>query len=204
VLVLGAACDRPPVRAIHDVTTTSGALPRPVALPPPSRTTDSTGFVDNAGRTSDQRDRTEASGMRPTETGAQAPTGTPGSGFPMPLEPPQPAPPAEAPRPDRMAIGPVPADEGTVVRAVLDEVTVAYCERELACGRIVPSEGFGCTRTIATRYREDLGRAECPFSFDIDSVVSCTSAIRATPCDVPADDLSEVPECKPETMCLPR
>ncbi len=142
--------------------------------------------------------------MRATELGSQMPTGTPGSGFPVPIEPPQEPVLPERPRPGRMAIGPVPADEGTVVRAVLDELVVAYCEREIACGRIAPTEGFDCTRTIATRYREDLGRAECPFSFDADSVVACISAVRATPCDVPAEDLTTLPICDPEGLCLPR
>jgi hypothetical protein len=200
--VLLGACA--PTRGIHDVTTTSGTVPRPVALPPLSRTVDSTGFVDNAGRTSEQRVRTEASGMRASEIGSQAPTGTPGSGFPIPIEPPPEPPHPERPRPERIAIGSVPADEGTVVQAVLDAVTLARCEREVACGRILSTEGVACMRTIGTRTFEDLGRAECPFSFDIESVVACISAIRTAPCDEPVDDLSALPTCQPEGMCLPR
>lgn len=142
--------------------------------------------------------------MRATEIGSQVPTGTPGSGFPVPIEPPpEPAPP-ERPGPDRIAIGPVPAEDGTVVRAVLDEVTLTHCEREVACGRIAPTEGVACMRTIGTRYLEDLGRAECPFSFDIDAVMACVSAIRGAPCEEPVDDLSALPACQPEAMCLPR
>src|SRR5690606_10395456 len=118
---LAASCDRAPAR---DVTTTNAALRGPELLPPRSQTVDSAGFVDNAGRTSDERSRTEASGMRVTETGSQIPTGTPGSGFPLQLEPDARARRRERPLPDRWALGePVPS--GATARIVAQGVAQA-------------------------------------------------------------------------------
>ncbi|MBX3262609.1 MAG: hypothetical protein KIS78_15815 [Labilithrix sp.] len=61
---------------------------RPEARTSSPRTVDAAGFVDNGGRTSNESARTEMSGMRATETGAERPTGTPGVGLPIPIEPP--------------------------------------------------------------------------------------------------------------------
>lgn len=185
------------------MATTTGATPRPGSLPPPSQTVDSTGFVDNAGRTSDQRDRTELSGMRATETGSHVPTGTPGSGLPLPIEPAAPPRPPEAPRVDAMAIDPAPRD-GTVLGAVLEAVTFVHCDRERRCGRLEPARGDECRASVGSRYREELGAADCAYSFDVDDVVACLSAIRDTPCEIEIEDVSRLAHCRAPVLCLPR
>src|SRR5688572_29577460 len=82
-----AACAKDSGDRASSTITYSARQPRPDHRPPPTRTLHSTGFVDNAGRTSEQTNRTEASGMRATETGGERPTGTAGSGLPLPIDP---------------------------------------------------------------------------------------------------------------------
>src|SRR5687768_906628 len=82
-----AACEKDARDRAGSTITYSARQPRPDQRPPPTRTLHSTGFVDNAGRTSEQTSRGEASGMRATETGSERPTGTAGSGLPLPLDP---------------------------------------------------------------------------------------------------------------------
>lgn len=206
VLALLGACDRAPARGPSAVTTRSATLSRPEQLPPPSHTLDSEGWVDNAGRTTAERGRTEMSGMRATETGSQTPTGTPGSGFPLPTERPR-RPEPEKPTPDRLALGEqVPPSAPTNV--VARSIALAYCDREWSCGRIDVKEAWAskerCLDGISTRFLEDLGSAGCPDRFDPNAVVVCLTSVRRPPCDVPIDDLSSIGACEPRALCLPR
>src|SRR5688500_17650196 len=82
-----AACAKGTGDRASSTITYGARQPRPDRRPPPTQTLHSTGFVDNAGRTSEQTNRTEASGMRATETGSERPTGTAGSGLPLPIGP---------------------------------------------------------------------------------------------------------------------
>lgn len=103
-LVAAAGCDRAPARCPSGVTATSASM-RPEARSSSPRTVDAAGFVDNGGRTSTDSARTEMSGMRATETGAERPTGTPGVGLPIPIEPSPPR------RPVGEQAGPSPSEE---------------------------------------------------------------------------------------------
>jgi hypothetical protein len=187
--------------------TRSGDLSQPAALPPPSHTLDSEGWVDNAGRTTAERNRTEMSGMRATETGSQVPTGTPGSGFPLPIEARPQRPRPERPSGDRLALGePLPPSPRTDI--VVRRIALAYCSREWSCGRIDVRQAWAskerCMDGVGTRFLEDLGRADCPNRFDPNAVAVCAVEIRRPPCDVPIKDLSSVAECNPRALCLPR
>src|SRR5262245_57419562 len=80
VVLIGAAssCNRSTVGEVASATTTTAASSKS------SRTLYNVGWVDNAGRTSEITTRSEMSGMRATEVGSEKPTGTPGSGTPLP------------------------------------------------------------------------------------------------------------------------
>ena len=178
----------------------------PDQLPPPSHTLDSDGYVDNAGRTSNERNRTEMSGMRATETGSQFPTGTPGSGFPLPLGPEPRERERERPA-NRWALG-APQPGGASARVVAEKVARAYCDREWSCGRISVEEAWAskwrCLNGVNSRFYEDLGTAGCPDSFDPDVVPACLQAIRQSTCDTKIESMASVPGCTPDTLCLPR
>lgn len=142
--------------------------------------------------------------MRPTESGMQVPTGTPGSGLPLPIEPRAPRVVRERPTgADQIQIGP-PPNAGTVTEAVADAVLLAYCQREQRCGREADLSLERCRQGVGSRYREELGRAGCPYSFDADAVVRCLSNIHELPCGVGVEDLAKVSRCEASAMCLPR
>lgn len=214
LLALVWACDRAPAR---DVTLMGASEPsgrgprgsgveRPDQLPPASHTLDSEGFVDNGGRTSSERNRTEASGMRATETGSQVPAGTPGSGFPLPFGPAVRERTREVPA-NRWALG-TPQPSGANARVVARKMARAYCDREWSCGRISVAEAWGskarCIGRVDTRFYESLGAANCPDAFDPNLVPACLSSIRRTSCDVKIEDMASVGDCTPNTLCLPR
>lgn len=207
VLALLGACARAPARDPRSATGRTGDITRPEQLPPPSHTVDSEGWVDNAGRTTAERGRTEASGMRATETGSQVPTGTPGSGFPLPFveKPGRPGP--EEPSPDRLALGERVAP-GAPTDAVVRRLALAYCDREWSCGRIDITQAWAskerCMDGIGTRWLEDLGTADCPDRFDPQLVARCLASIRGRACDVPVEGLASARACEPRGLCLPR
>src|SRR5262245_53985219 len=105
------------------------------ASPPTSRTIDSTGPVDNAGRTSDEViARPETAGVRPTELGSNRPTGT-NTGFPNGARTgPSPEPP---PTPRGALL--LPREGGSPIAAFADQpgrVGRAFCDREEVCARV--------------------------------------------------------------------
>lgn len=203
MLALVWACDRAPAR---DVTITSGTMARssPDQLPPATHTVDSAGYVDNGGRTSSERNRTEMSGMRATETGSQVPAGTPGSGLPLGPAPEERT--GETPA-NRWALG-TPQPSGGSARVVAQLMARAYCDREWSCGRISVPEAWAskarCMGNVNSRFDEDLGRAGCPEAFDANVVPACLTSIRQVACDVKIENLASVPNCTPNTLCLPR
>jgi hypothetical protein len=174
--------------------------PTPASLPAPSRSTDAAGYVDDAGRTGNERARTELSGMRATESGSQQPAGTPGSGLSVPLGP-EPGGFAFRQQADPSVIPP--ERDATVARAFLISATRAYCDRERRCGRIGVDQRISCLREASTRLGEDVGRAGCRFSLDADLVATCVTAIRSTSCNLTLDGMSTLEPCRTTAMCLP-
>lgn len=140
--------------------------------------------------------------MRATEAGSQVPTGTPGSGLPLPIEPRAEPRPREAPARSAIAIGPLPND-GTVVRAVAQSVIRAYCEHRQRCGRLDVDATTRCMES-GVRVREELGAAGCPYSFDADEVVACLTTIGQSTCELEPDEVAALERCRARAMCLPR
>ncbi|MBX3204287.1 MAG: hypothetical protein KF764_04425 [Labilithrix sp.] len=204
-LVAAASCDRAPTRGPSDVLTRSASV-GPEARSSSSRTVDAAGFVDNGGRTSNETARTEMSGMRATETGAERLTGTPGVGLPLPIEPAIPPRPAgERTRP------PPPSDSATAgapTEAVVAGAAQALCERERACGRVgtgaLWASANKCLVAMRPLARSDLARTGCPDSFAPTPVASCLSAIRGAACDQRVDGLGALEECEARSICIER
>lgn len=204
----------PPGRVDRDATksaTDLSTLPAPATTGVPSRTVDSTGFVDNAGRTSDMTARTELSGMRATEVGSVFPTGTPGSGAPLPIEP----------RPEAPRVGEG-AGAGDSIRGTEQDVTIsgipwlaavpglarARCDREVVCGRVGADEVFesadACVMAARAAVRDELFDAECPEGIDRVQLAICLNAVRRAPCDASLDAPAIATECSRTALCMPR
>lgn len=162
VILTAAACDRAPARSPTDPT---------ASRPPANRTIDNTGYIDNGGRSSDMRARTEMSGMRATEA-ASEPAGTPGAGLPLPIE--------ASPRKAQSAPAPVrSATRGVPASAVVGRLAQAVCDQEQACGQATSGK---CLETQRPAVRGAVDRAGCGDDFDPDAVTSCLAAIRRGTC----------------------
>jgi hypothetical protein len=146
--------------------------PRPGRTPASSRTTDSSGFVDNGGRTSEMYARGEASGMRATETGSERTTGTPGSGLPV-AAPLRARTAGEAPRTDR-------GNPGVPREAVVSRLAEAICDHEAGCGRV-------CSAEVKEQTRARM--SGCADAFDATAVASCLGAVRRSACDAAVPDV---------------
>lgn len=207
VLLAAAGCDRALARGPGDVTTTRATVtPRPESLPAATHTVDASGFVDNGGRFAEDRVRTEMSGMRVTEMGAQRVTGTPGSGLPVPfLDPKTPARPRERPIPDMPGRA---TAAGAPSEAVAGRIAEAQCDRARSCGRVGGDKAWPsavtCMEGSTSIAREELGSAGCPDGFDAEVVASCLSALRLAACNARVDSLAALPECNPRSLCLAR
>ncbi len=196
------ACARD--REARTATTTGVEIPQPAATGTASRTLYSTGWVDNAGRTSDERARTEASGMRASEVGSERPTGTPGSGFRAPiLEPFSRPPPHVGEGAD--VDGEVEATSGVPVEVNIGRITRARCDHEIHCGRVGQSGAFksdaSCMASLRDRTREDVNRMACPNGFNAAQVALCLTAIRQAQCATSGDVLDLLPACQRSALC---
>ncbi len=204
-LAAAAGCDRARTRGPSGVTTTTAENIRPDRRPPPARTVDAAGFMDNGGRSSNETVRTELSGMRAAESGTHAPTGTPGSGLPLPIEPgTRGAESGERPRPPELGRN-APAGAPTVT--VTERVAQALCDHENVCGRVGSKDAptlATCMSRIRLGVQDDLAQAGCPNGHDPNEVADCLSAIRLASCDRRVDSLGALPECDARSLCLQR
>jgi len=171
------------------------------------RTVDAAGFVDNAGRTSSETSRSEASGMRATETGSERPTGTPGTGFPIPIEPETRAlESSERPRPPDTGRN---TTAGAPIEAATGRLAQALCDRENGCGRVGGADKAWpslatCASSVRVVVRQDLAQADCPDGHDAGALTTCLSAIRRAACDERVDGLASLAECDARTLCVRR
>jgi hypothetical protein len=170
------------------------------------RTVDAAGFVDNAGRTSSETSRSELSGMRATETGSERPTGTPGTGLPIPIEPEtRGLESAERPRPPETGRN---TTAGAPSEAATGRLTQALCDRENSCARVGEKRAWPsmatCTSSVRVVVRQDLAQTECPDGHDPSALTTCLSAIRLAACDKRVDGLATLPECDARTLCIQR
>ena len=202
VLVLAlVACGRGELERGARTTVTSGD-PKPGASPTPSRTIDSTGFVDNGGRTSDMWGRTEASGARATEMGTNRPTGT-NTGVPNGADlggrgRERPAVPERAEVMPREGDSPVAGYEDVPAR-----LARARCDHETTCtrvgdGRTWPSQD-ACMADFRARADAELGTCTPARA----AVASCLAAIRNQPCTPALERRDALTACLSTALCSP-
>jgi len=206
--VFALACGREIAPGAPSLTS---ATPRPEATVPTTRTIDNAGFVDNGGRTSDETNRSEMSGMRATEAGSERPTGTPGSGTPIPI----PTPRGAAPPPTRgEGAGAASSERGTTVTSTGGPVVEAgerlaraRCDRETTCNRIGRGRAWATQDQCFASQRERVGDAVsalgCPHGIDNVQLAICLNALRGQACSDGSGDLSVLPECMASALCSP-
>lgn len=199
---LVAACDGAPTRTPSDVRTTGASFPDPTTLPPSSHTVDSAGAADNGGKTADGTTRSQFSGMRPTEVGGQAPTGTPGSGLPLPIEATGKT--SEAERIQRQKPVTSGPPKGAPNEEVVGRLAAAWCDREQYCGRIGNGKAYGSSSACVDRQRPGVRQstdgAACPNGFDADKVSACLTALRRAECSAKLASVEGVSDCG--SLCL--
>lgn len=200
-----AACAKGPEDRPSSTITYSARQTRPDRRLPPTRTLDSTGFVDNAGRTSEQTTRSEASGMRATETGSERPTGTAGSGTALPIDP------STQDEQVGEGAGALGGDDGKGRGApgdmLVGRVAQARCDREVACDRVGEGKPFKtteqCTTSIRNRARADVVAAECTRGFDNAQVGICLTSIRQFRCESTLGAIDAIAQCQSSALCAP-
>lgn len=198
-----AACENSSRDRPSSTITYSARQPRPDSRPPQSRTLDSTGFVDNAGRTSDQNARTQASGMRATETGGDRPIGGTG-GLPIP-EPSGPDP--QVGEGAGSLGGGNGRGSGAPGDMLVGRIAQARCDREVACGRVGEGKPVAtnaqCMSTVRTRSRADVVAAQCGRGFDNTQVGICLTSIRQHRCESGLDAIEAIAQCQASALCVP-
>jgi hypothetical protein len=165
------------------------------------------------------------SGMRASETGSERPTGTPGSGTPIPFEPGLGGPAAsERERGQGTPAGgggggPAPGADGPLGNedgrsgngapgdAVVSRVARARCDRETYCNRVGEGKAFGtgeqCTNVLRERARADVVGAGCDRGFETSQLGMCLNAIRQAPCDVRIESMQTIESCQSREICTP-
>lgn len=200
---VNVACNRP-----SPTWSATVASPRPDATGTTTRSIDNTGWIDNAGNSSDMYARTQMSGYRATEMGSERLTGTPGSGFP--LEP--------APKPTGREIGQGAGSASSELGAKAaepsgmpsDEVAAriarARCDQAIACGRV---GGGGENVTDATcmasereRSVREMDAFACERGFDAVQFAVCLAAVRSQPCGDLQPGLDNIEPCRANALCM--
>lgn len=189
-LVLFAACTRGGGQDRGVRTSLSGAtVEGPAQQPPPAKTTDAAGSVDNGGRASGELARSsEMSGVRPTEHGGQNAVGTPATGMPLPLDPIEakgrPAEDVERAGESRTATAPSAASDTDTEWA--GRLARALCDRATFCDAVGPGRKHGsrdaCIAAERTRTLAEI--AELPCDVSVTRQNACLSEIHAAGCDV--------------------
>lgn len=184
----------------QDVDTAITTAARPESTVTTSRTIDNAGWVDPAGRTSDETLRSEMSGMRGTEVGSERITGTPGSGLS-----PTPSPAATEASNGESARGGSPTGPGTPLDVIAPRMASARCDHENHCGKVGKGKRWGsldaCRMSAKETSIAPLRVPACEASgVDAEALARCLTAERNRSC---SDERPErgLPACQPQALC---
>jgi hypothetical protein len=121
------------------------------------------------------------------------------------------------------AVGVIPTDGGSDAGATLVGVSVttiathghptvvesiarARCDREFRCGNVADDKTFAtteqCLSSVASAWRDDLNRYECPGGIDQEELDECMREIRNEDCRNPFDSLERLVACRSSDICI--
>ena len=141
--------------------------------------------------------------MRATETGSERPTGTAGSGLPLPLDP------STHEEQIGEGAGSLGGEDGAGSGApgdmLVGRIAQARCDREVACDRIGDGKAFAtseqCTASVRNRSRADVVAAQCKRGFDNTQVGLCLTSIRHFRCDAGLGAIDAIAQCQRSALC---
>jgi hypothetical protein len=148
------------------------------------------------------------SGMRATEVGSERPTGTPGSGTPIPtLSKAAPTTIGEGAGAASSVRGTSVASAGSPAVEASERLARARCDREMTCNRIGRGRAWASEEQCMVRQRERVGDAvgalSCPRGFDHVQLAACLDAVRGQACSDRRGDIDTLPECLASALCAP-
>ena len=91
-------------------------------------------------------------------------------------------------------------------RSVVEGIAKARCEREQRCNNIGFEKPYtsldACLTKVATDWRDDLNRYECPGGFEQKELDECMREIRNEDCSRPFDTLERIVACRSGDICI--
>ena len=90
--------------------------------------------------------------------------------------------------------------------SVVEGLARARCEREQRCNNIGFEKSYStldaCLTKIATDWRDELNRYECPGGFEQKELDECMREIRSEDCSRPFDTLERIVACRSGDICI--
>jgi hypothetical protein len=89
---------------------------------------------------------------------------------------------------------------------VVDQMTAARCDREVACGRVGVGRKYSSRRACIDEIRggieNDINTTNCAHGFYRVMLDRCMAAITSQQCDQPSDATASVDSCRSVAVCL--
>jgi hypothetical protein len=91
-------------------------------------------------------------------------------------------------------------------RSAAEQIAVARCEREQACGNIGDDKTFSslldCRARIQNDWKDDLNARACPGGVNQHELGECMSQVRTESCGNPFDTLARITSCTQAQICI--
>jgi hypothetical protein len=103
-------------------------------------------------------------------------------------------------------VGVTNAQAASFDQRIVEEVTVARCDREQSCGNVGAGQRYFdkviCMDHMRASIGDDLNAYQCPLGIDRGALDGCLSAIRAEGCGDGVAILSRARSCRASALCL--
>lgn len=87
----------------------------------------------------------------------------------------------------------------------VSQLSVARCDRELACNNVGSGQRFptheACVDEVRLSVADNLVKPTCAKGFDPERIEGCTAAIRSDACDRALDTLGRIAVCRTDWLC---
>jgi hypothetical protein len=89
---------------------------------------------------------------------------------------------------------------------VVEQLSTASCDHELACNNTGPGRQFtsldACASQMRLEVASELGAYRCPAGLDRAALGQCTMAIIGERCDQPVSTLPQIEKCRSAALCM--